>query len=133
MNTYDTIYEMIKGKLNQKKDLKENDPHELWVCKYILEKQLAKSLVRVDSKDRALRKTRDLTLSDPKHIVEVKRDLGCYLSGNIYFEFISYDNPSGYLTTNADWWFQSYYCKDGIFRTGIAEIEKVRTLIEKGN
>ncbi|MFA5024090.1 MAG: hypothetical protein WC523_04000 [Patescibacteria group bacterium] len=129
MANNELIYEMLKGQYNFKKDLSKNHSHEDWACKYIVDSKLALKATLVDSTDKINRKVLDMIIENPNHIAEIKKDIGCFKSGNIFFETESRGNFSGITTTKSDWWFQSYYCIDGKMRTGIAETKDVRDLL----
>lgn len=129
MTNYNTIFDMLRGQYNFSKDLKSNHPHEDWIVNHVMNSNLAAFAELVDSTDKVNRKVFDIQTKDPAHLIEVKKDLFCFRSGNIFFETESRNQFSGILTTKSDWWAQSYLCSDGKFRTGIAETEEVKKTI----
>jgi hypothetical protein len=129
MNCYKIIFDTLKGQNNFNKDLSKNHSHEDWACRYIINHGLAKRTKLVDSTDKINRKSFDMIVEEPSHMIEIKKDIQCFTYGNLYFETESREQWSGILTTKSDWWFQSFLCDDGKMRTGIAETEDVRQMI----
>jgi len=129
MTNYNVIFDMLKGQYNFSADLKNNHCHEDWICKYLVDNKLFNTAELVDSQDKEKRKIYDIKTTGPEKTIEVKKDLFCYKSGNIFFETESRGNFSGIITTKSDNWCQSYFCKDGVMRTGIADVADVKETI----
>ena len=64
--------------------------------------------------------------------IEVKSERGMWMkTGNICIEYESYGNPSGIITTEADFWFHNLCIDDDIFCTFIFDVPKLKQLIDK--
>lgn len=122
-------FNMLRGQYNFNKDLKNNHAHEDWIVRQMVERGLVSSAKLVDSTDKVNRKVYDVQTKNPDHLTEIKKDLFCFKSGNLYFETEARGQFSGILITQTDWWCQSYFCSDGKFRTGFAETDDVKQTV----
>jgi hypothetical protein len=64
-----------------------------------------------------------ITQGDKSKTYEVKRDLMCGQTGNFALEYECRGNPSGIVTTQADYWI--YQLDDGFYLIGVERLKKL--------
>lgn len=127
------VFDYIKGEKNPKKDMAKALAHEKWAQAYLEERGFGE-VTRLDGD-----KHKDLLVKEAgkkrKKRVQVKREAKSFLTGNLYFEVSSRNKISGMIAAKGkvDWWFESFLCKDGMMRFGVAKLSDAYKLVFESN